>query len=96
MTQPPLLLHKRPVPAYTRNPQHAMPGEPEALTPQDLALITQAAHDRELRTWRTSRRRLLTEIEHLRTQLHNPHVARAARALEREINALDHKLSTSA
>lgn len=47
----------------------------------------------ELRAWQTTRRRMLAEIEHLRADVHSPHVTRAARLLERELEALDRKLA---
>jgi hypothetical protein len=71
-----------------------MRGEPEALTAEDQHLITQHATDREHRAWITSRDRLLSELEHLTAHVHSPHVTRTARALHREITALDRRLTT--
>jgi hypothetical protein len=70
-----------------------MPDEPEAIPADDQELVTRAAASRELRTWQTSRQRLLAEVDHLRAHVHSPHVERAARSLEREIAALDRKLT---
>lgn len=79
-------------PPYVSSPAVAMRGEPEAVDEDAQDEITRAAGDRELRTWQTTRDRMLGEIAHLRTHVHSPHVARSARALEREIQALDCKL----
>lgn len=86
-------LSRTSVPPYTRHPTLAMPHEPEAITADEQWLITHRAGQRELRAWDTSRQRLLAELEHLRTHVHNPHVDRHLRALEREITALHNKLS---
>lgn len=87
------LLSRSGVPPYTRSPIVALGGEPEAVSEEDQWLITQQAADRELQAWQTSRGRLLAEIDHLRQHLCSPHVQRAARAWEREIQALDRRLA---
>jgi len=89
----PRLLHRRSEVGYTRVAMLAMSLEPEAVSEDDQWLLAKAARDRELRTWLTIRQRMLGEIEHLRAHVHDPHVDRAARALQREITALDRKLT---
>jgi len=86
------LLTRTSVPPYTPHHHQALPGEPQALDADQLDAIVRAAGDRQLRAWHTTHRRMLTELEHLRAHVHSPHVTRAARALERELNALDQKL----
>lgn len=88
----PRMLHRHSAYGYTRHPAYAMSYEPPALTHDEQEEITRQAKDRELRTWETSRDRILAEIDHLRAQLHGPHVARGARALERQVKALNDKL----
>jgi hypothetical protein len=88
----PRFLHRRSEHGYTRAATLAMRSEPEAVDVEVQWLITRQAADRELRTWATSRQRLLGEIEHLRAHTHSPHIERAARAFKREIEALDRKL----
>jgi hypothetical protein len=80
------------VPPYVCSPAVAMRHEPEAVPEDDQQRLTCAASDRELRVWTVSRGRLLAELEHLCAHVHSPHVTRGARALEREIQALDRKL----
>ena len=87
----PRLLHR--TRGYTSNPLAAIPREPEALDGDELELLAGRVRDRELRAWTTARGRLLSEVEHLRSHVHSPHVTRAARALERELEALDSKLT---
>ncbi len=87
----PRLLHR--THGYTTNAHLAMRNEAEALAADDLEHVGRQALDGELRAWQTSRRRMLSEIEHLRCHVHSPHVTRAARAIERELDALDHKLA---
>jgi hypothetical protein len=87
----PRLLHR--TRGYTTNPLAALPAEPEALQADDLDYVGAGTRDRELRAWQTARRRLLSEIEHVRVHVHSPHVRRATRALEREVAALDRKLT---
>ena len=87
----PRLLHR--TRGYTSNPLAAMPLEPEALPAADLDLLGDSARDRELRAWLTARQRLAGELEHLRSHVHSPHVTRAARAIDRELQALDDKLT---
>lgn len=47
----------------------------------------------ELRAWHTARRRIELEIETLRREVHSPHVKRATRLVERELEALERKLA---
>jgi hypothetical protein len=89
----PRLLHRDSSRGYTTNPLAALPAEPEALAADDLEDVGRRAVDGELRAWQTSRRRLLAEVEHLRCHVHSPHVTRAARAIARELDALDQKLA---
>ena len=88
------LLSRTGIPPYTQHPSQAMAGEPEAISANDQHTITQQANNRELHAWQTSRQRMLAELEHLRTHVHSPHVTRTTRALQRELDALDRKLST--
>lgn len=90
MEREPRLLHR--TRGYTSNPLSAMPAEPEALPADELDYLVAGGRDRELGAWRTARQRLSAEVEHLRVHVHSPHVTRAARAIERELDALDQKL----
>jgi len=78
---------------YTRSAALSLLGEPEAVGVDEQWLLTREAQDRQLRTWGTSRQRLLAEIDHLHSHIQSPHVERAARALRREIDALDRRLT---
>lgn len=49
--------------------------------------------EREVRAWRTVRRRIEDELDSLRSQVHSPHVKRTARLVERELEALERKLA---
>jgi hypothetical protein len=92
-TDQPRLLHKHSQHGYTRSAALAMRHEPEAVTIDEQWLITQATADLQLKTWLTSRQRIVEEIEHLRAHLHSPHVDRATRAMLREVASLDRKLA---
>lgn len=81
------------MPAYTHVIALAVIGEPEVVSEDEQRFLTRQAQDRELATWVTTRRRLLEELEHLRVHVHSPHVDRGVRALVREIEALDRKLT---
>lgn len=78
---------------YTRSAALSLVGEPEAVNAADQWLLTRESQDRQLRTWSTSRQRLLAEIDHLHAHVQSPHVDRTARALRREIDALDKRLT---
>lgn len=67
--------------------------EPEAVSSDAQDEITRnVARDQDV-VWVTSRARVLAELEHLATHLKSPHVRRFKRALEREIESLDRKLT---
>ena len=87
----PRLLHRSR--GYTANPLAALTTEPEAIPADELALIGDDVRARELRAWQTARQRLAGEVEHLRCHVHSPHGTPAARAIERELQALDSKLT---
>jgi hypothetical protein len=89
----PRMLHRRSEMGYTRSSTQALSLEPEAIDADEQWRMTRAAQDRQMQTWTVARRRLLDEIEHLRVHVQNPHVDRTARALQREINALDRRLA---
>lgn len=92
VVDPPRFLARRSELGYVPSSAQALAGEPEAVSDDVQWMLTARARARELQTWATSRDRLLADVEHLRTHVRSPHVARAARALEREIAALDRKL----
>lgn len=47
----------------------------------------------ELRAWHVARRRISAELDELRERVHSPHVPRTVRLVERELEALERKLS---
>lgn len=65
----------------------------EALSEADQRAVTRQAADKELQTWTTSRRRIEAEVEHLRSHCRLAGVDRACRALQRELTALDRRLT---
>jgi hypothetical protein len=70
----------------------ALQGEPEAVDEDTQTLLTRAAGDRELKTWRADRQRILDALAHVEAHVKSPHVPRMVRAIRRELEALDRKL----
>lgn len=67
--------------------------EPEAVSADAQDEITRDVQRDQDVVWMTSRARILAELEHLATHLKSPHVRRSARAIEREVESLDRKLT---
>jgi hypothetical protein len=80
------------MPPYTHSPAMALNGEPEAVDGDTQTLLTRESGDRELRTWRSDRQRILDALAHLEAHVKSPHMPRMVRAVRRELDALDHKL----
>jgi hypothetical protein len=85
------LLHRRS--GYTHLTSQAIPGEPEAVDADAQDDLTARAHRQQRTTWEVGRDRILSEVEHLTMHVKSPHMRRGARALQRELAALDRKLA---
>jgi hypothetical protein len=81
---------------YTHLPSQAMHAEPEAVSQDAQDLLSWQARQRQRTTWEVGRDRILSEVEHLTMHVKSPHMRRGARALQRELAALDRKLTLDA
>lgn len=70
-----------------------MRGEPQALSEAEQHAMTRAAHERQLRAWQAAHRRIMAEVDGVREHVHGPEVRSALRAFERQLDALDRRLT---
>jgi hypothetical protein len=93
----PRFLHRSAAYGLTTNPVMAAPGEPEALSRDDSddmrAVSERRARERQAAQWAERRRAITRELDWLRSQRFHRYVRSDVRALERQLDRLDRKLT---
>lgn len=93
------LLHRDSTHGYTDNPARAVPREPEAIpTAYQHQLTARVERDRreaELAEWRTRRAIIERQVEWLYSQRNHREVGSDMRALKRQLDRIDQKLTSA-
>jgi hypothetical protein len=94
------LLHRSSEYGYTTNPARALRAEPEAVSADTQDQLTlrsrRTARDAQLEEWRVRRDRIERELDWLHTQRFQRDVTTQARALRRQLDRIDTRLSRPA